>query len=302
MRKRLSGSFLNLVHEAAARSFHRRKALARFLRQFGVSEKFLAGWTPDESKRDLLDRLFAALPGHENGDQLVLSMARDLAAQTAFPDLQGWEDSATKVHSAATAVAALRDALEKIDGQVLSERERREARERFDAFQKELARSRDSLQSLDQRLKELATRLGSQEAGYAFQSWFYDLMDFFEVQNRRPYVTDGRQIDGSITVAGTTYLVETKFTSGQAGATDIDTFFKKVTDKADNTMGVMVSISGYSRPAIDGASVRQTPLLLMDHRHLYLALGGTMPFGEIVERIRRHASQTGEALLPPERF
>lgn len=302
MPKKLAGSFVNLVHEAAARSFHRRKALARFLRQAGVSEKFLAGWTPDESKRDLLDRLFAALPTQALGDDLVLRMARDLAAQTAFPDLHGWENSAMMLQSAGTAVKALKIALEQIDDQVLSEKERKAARERFAAFQEELARSRDSLESLDRRLKELATRLGSQEAGYAFQDWFYDLMDFSEVQNRRPYVTDGRQIDGSITVAGTTYLVETKFTKEQATGPDIDVFFKKVTDKADNTMGVMVSISGYSGPAVDGASVRQTPLLLMDHRHLYLALGGTMSFGEIVERVRRHASQTGEALLPPERF
>ena len=35
----------------------------------------------------------------------------------------------------------------------------------------------------------------------------------------------------------------------QAGAPDIDTFYKKVTPKADNTMGIMVSISGYSSVA-----------------------------------------------------
>lgn len=151
-------------------------------------------------------------------------------------------------------------------------------------------------------MKDLATGLGTQQAGYDFQDWFYDLMDFFEVQNRRPYVTKERQIDGSITVAGMTYLVETKFTKEQASAPDIDIFYKKVTDKADYTMGLMVSISGYSGPAVDGASVRKTPLVLMDHRHLYFALAGSMQFGEMVERVRRHASQTGAALLPPDEF
>ena len=34
----------------------------------------------------------------------------------------------------------------------------------------------------------------------------------------------------------TTYLVELKFTTDQAVAPDIDTFYKKVTTKADNTM------------------------------------------------------------------
>ena len=127
-------------------------------------------------------------------------------------------------------------------------------------------------------------------------------MDFFEVTNRRPYTADGRQIDGSITVSGTTYLVELKFTRDQAGAQDIDSLLKKVHDKADNTMGIMVSMSGYSETAVSGASGPRTPLLLMDHQHIYLALSGVSSFSEIVDRIRRHASQTGEALLPPDRF
>ena len=68
----------------------------------------------------------------------------------------------------------------------------------------------------------------------------------------------GRQIDGSLTVSGTTYLVELKFTAGPADANDIDSFYKKITSKADNTMGVMVSISGYSSVAKQEASGERT--------------------------------------------
>lgn len=157
MSKKLAGSFVNLVHEAAARSFHRRKALSRFLRQVGVAEGFLAGWSTDESKRDLLDRLFAALPKQARGDDLALKMARDLAAQTTFPDLQGWENSKTMTEAATSAVKALRAALEKIDDQVLSEKERKEARERFSAFQDELARSRGHVQSSGVRGRRRST-------------------------------------------------------------------------------------------------------------------------------------------------
>jgi hypothetical protein len=51
-------------------------------------------------------------------------------------------------------------------------------------------------------------------------------------------------------------------------------FYHKVQEKADNTMGIMVSISGYSSTAIDAASGPRTPLLLLDHSHLYLLLTG----------------------------
>ena len=62
-------------------------------------------------------------------------------------------------------------------------------------------------------------------------------------------------------------------------------------------MGIMLSMAGYSRTAIQQASGRKTPLILMDHSHVYLILGGTWTFDEVVSRLRRHASQTGEALL-----
>lgn len=171
MPKQLAGSFINLVHEAAARSFNRKKSLARFLRQAGVSEKFLATWMQGETKRDLLDRLFAALRNQPEGTDLILRMARDPAQQVAFPDLQGWENSEGMAEAAEISVDALKKALAIVDDQVVSDRERREAQKRFQALQAENARSRASLEVLDARLKELAMRIGYQEAGYAFQDW-----------------------------------------------------------------------------------------------------------------------------------
>ena len=115
----------------------------------------------------------------------------------------------------------------------------------------EEARKREmDLQKFTQKLADLSKRLGTQQAGYEFQDWFYELAGFFEIVCRRPYIAAGRQIDGSVTVDGTTYLVELKFTTEQAGATDVDTLHKKVSSKADNTMGILVSISGFSATAL----------------------------------------------------
>lgn len=79
-------------------------------------------------------------------------------------------------------------------------------------------------------------------------------------------------------------------------------YLEKITSKADNTMGIMVSISGYSSVAKNEASGDRTPLLLLDHSHLYLVLGGIMGFADVVDRIRRHASQTSEAYLAADKF
>ena len=58
MKTRLTPHYIALVYDACLKSFWRRKALAKFLRQCNVSERFLQSWVPGESKRDVLDRLF----------------------------------------------------------------------------------------------------------------------------------------------------------------------------------------------------------------------------------------------------
>jgi hypothetical protein len=302
MKTRLTPHYINLVYEACLKSFWRKKALSKFLRQCGVADAFISTWGVEESKRDFLDRLFAELPKSDRGRSGLARMSAFLMDQDSFPDLQGWEDSAQKLKAVKEAISGLRLYHSKQQSELQSEEEKSRARQEFVKRQQEVTRSQQSIQRLNDRLTELGRDLGSPTAGYRFQEWFYDLLDFSEIPNRKPYVHHGRQIDGSLTVSGTTYLVELKFTAEQASATDVDTFHKKVTTKADNTMGVMVSISGYSSVARQEASSDRTPLLLLDHGHIYLVLGGIMGLADVVDRVRRHASQTGEAYLSASDF
>lgn len=290
--------FLELVSDAALKSFWRRKALTAFLRRCNISDKFLAAWDKEESKRDFLFRLFPEVERAAQGPAVITKMARSLAEQTSFPDLEGWEDSGEKKRQAQIAMAALRAYLEQATDDAVESRNKEESRKRFAKAQQEAAAQRQTLEKLATRLDELARDIGSAEAGYKFQDWFYDVLDYYEMQARRPYVIDGRQIDGSVTVEGTTYLNELKFSAAQVGAPEIDVFYRKVQDKADNTMGIMVAMSGYSSTAIDAASGPRTPLLLLDYSHLYLLLSGGITFGELISRVRRHASQTCKAFLP----
>ena len=299
MPDQLPPHYLELVADAALKSYWRRRALWTFLRRCGVKESFLATWLKEESKRDLLYRLFPKLEGSgDAGVRLINRMADSLIQQTSFPDLEGWEDSKQKKEDAKRAVAALKEYRESQRKEAERERDHKAARQRAEEIQQELRRRAQDLEKLSQRLGELSKELGKQKAGYDFQAWFYDVADYFEVVNRRPYVANGRQIDGSITVDGTTYLVELKFTRDQSDAPDIDSLQKKVTTKADNTMGIMVSISGYSSTATKEASGPKTPLLLLDHNHIYMLLSGSITLEELVCRVRRHSSQTGEAYLP----
>ncbi len=302
MIERVTPHLVTLVYHAVLKSFNRRTVFANFLRQCGFPESLLSTWLQEESKRVLLDRTLPQLQKTDAYNAFILRTAKALAEQKSFPDLEFNENTKHMVADAKKAVSDLKEFLNQQEDEVGKRKEKEAAQKRLREKQTEAAQSRQSLERLNGSLEELCRQIGTQQAGYAFQDWFFELLEFCEVVNRRPYVQDGRQIDGSLTITGTTYLTELKFTKGQADAPDVDVFLAKIRTKADNTMGVMVSMSGYSSVAIKGASGPATPLLLLDANHLFLVLRGVLGWEEVVDRVRRHASQTGEAYLAASAF
>ena len=305
MQQKLAPGFVELTQDACWKAFWRKSALRRFLQQHGITQAKLATWHADESKRDFLDRLFheLLLIRDNKGHKVILAMARSLADMRHSPDLENWEDSAEKVSGAFKAVERVRSDLAKLDQQIENagalERRRKQAQQRA----KETRAAQKSLDLFTEELTALVPKQGTQEGGYDFEKWFYKLVSFFEVQARPPYKSAGRQINGSLTLDGTTFLVETKFALAKTGAPDIDVFMAKITRKADNTMGILVSMSDFTSGAVKEASRDRTPMMLLDYGHFFnLVLNGRMTLPDVIRRAKRHASQTGEAFLPADRF
>lgn len=302
MSQRLPSHFIDLVRDALLKSFWRKPVLRSFLQRHNVKESFLATWAAEETKRELLDRLFPKLEVNDHGRQVIKQMAISLADQIAFPDLKGWEDETLKLRNASESVVALKSYLKNSKEEENSKKEREAIREAAVRKRNDVRQHSQNLQKMQARLLELIPAQGTQQGGYDFQPWFYDLVEFYEVPCRRPYSSGGRQIDGTVSVEGTTYLVELKFTQNQSDATDVDSLLAKITNVADNTMGLMVSMAGYSAVAINQASGKKTPLILIDHAHVMALLQGTWKLDEIISRLRRHVSQTGEAYLAMSRM
>lgn len=302
MAAKITPRLIELTYEAVLKSFWRRKALQKFLLASYVAEKFVDTWAADESKRDLLDRMFPRLQTSDRGKGVIFQIARNLSEQTTFPDLRNWEDSAEKIQEAHKSVQELKAYLRKQDEDIKTEKERLETQQRARSERQQIQRALTDKTKLQQQIDAMHAKVGTQDGGYEFEQWFYELLDYCEISSRKPYKINGRQIDGSLTHEGTTYLIELKFTKSQSDATDIDSLKAKVNKMADNTMGMVVSISGYSSVAIADASGSKTTLLVLDASHLYLFLSGGMSFAEIISRVRRHVSQTGQAYLPINQF
>ena len=135
-----------------------------------------------------------------------------MSEQRTFPDLRGWEDSDLKIQQAHKSVVELRSYINQKLDDLKSEQEKQKTKDNVKEIQNEIRKSLVDRESLQQQLYSLLPFVGTQQGGYDFEKWFYEALDYSDIQSRTPYKVDGRQIDGSLTIDGTTYLVELKFT------------------------------------------------------------------------------------------
>ena len=305
MTKQLSTSMIGLTQDACLSAFWRKAALSLFLKQHGVSQSYINA-LDSQTKREFLTKLFHDLISKKNGEghSIILRFACSLSEMKSFPDLENHEDSPQKLSNAHKSIQRLKSEVDKINTLLNNESESKIRIERERAIQETILKTSQSFKKLSEEFYTLCSQLGTQQAGYDFEAWFYKLAVVNEIDARPSYKDAyGRQIDGSITVGGTTYLIESKFTRESVGSPEIDVFDRKIMRMAENTMGIMISISGYNENAIKIASRERTPILLLDYSHIInFILNERMSLKEVIERVRRHASQTGESFLSAGKF
>ena len=298
MNEKLSPVFVELTQDALLKAIWFKGSLRMFLIQHQISESALAQWQADQSKREFIEWLWPRLVKDEKGQNAILFMARSLSEMNHFPDLERKEDTKERIPEAVEAINRLRRAVSEINETI---RETKASEARRKAAVEEVAKrqaAQQSLEKLQTALNGLATKMGTQEGGYQFERWIYDLAIYFELEARPGYKAAGRQIDGAITIEGTTFLIEAKLVNKPIGSPDIDIFMAKIESKADNTMGLFISLSGFNDGAKQAASKQRTPMLLLDSGHIFnLVMPGVMTLPQVVSRVKRHAHQTGSSYL-----
>lgn len=296
MAKKLTSYFISLVREACLRAFWKKKSLDSFLRQNHISAKALEPLFQDKTKAEFLSDIFDKLSINQDTrkQSVILNIARELSAMDSFPDLYGYEDTAQKIIMAKNAVDILRENLKKLEVTYINtgdEELRRKAKEKRDAC----SSYESQFKEFEKRLIKISQEAGQQSAGYEFETWIYDFSVFNDIEVRLPYKDpSGRQIDGAMTIDGDTMLIEAKCTAQPINVDAIDSFRSKIQTKADNTLGLMISLNGYNQGAIQEASQGRTPLVLIDGTHLFnIVMTQRASFKEVIARIKRHAAQTG---------
>lgn len=295
MAKRLSVVAIHTLKEALCNIFWYKKDLYSFFRNCIRDKSIISLINCGSYKREMVSEVVDALC--EDQDKYLGDLRRlmhEVCQMKNFAYLEKLEDGQKKAHKASEAVQALRELVESHDKSVKEKAEI--AKRRKDSLEKQ--RINHSIVLRLEEIKEIYKRLvistDYQRRGYELEKVLYDLFSLYDLDPKASFRNIGEQIDGAFTLDGTDYLFEAKWTEHQLGSDVLDSFKGKVGRKLDNTLGLFLSINGFSRDAINLHSAGRSTILLMDGMDLMAVLDGRIGFDLLLTFKRRHAAQTGK--------
>ena len=125
-----------------------------------------------------------------------------------------------------------------------------------------------------------------------------ELFTLFDLDPKASFRNTGEQIDGAFTFQGTDYLLGAKWQQEPVGIEDLDAMSGKISRKLENTLGLFISINGFSPTGIEAHCKSRPSMILMDGADLMAVLEERIRLDDLLDRKRRHASQTGSIFLP----
>ncbi len=116
---------------------------------------------------------------------------------------------------------------------------------------------------------------------------------------RTSYRPQGEEIDGSFVLSGRTFLLEAKWTAEALPASSIYQFRGKVEGKLVGTVGVFVSMAGFSKDAVDAlVAGKIINVLLTDGDDIRALVDGKIDLESALNLKLRAAAETGTPMYP----
>jgi hypothetical protein len=296
--KKLNPAAIIALKEALAQIYWYKKDLRSFLINTLENSSILANINWDDYKRNITDLLVESLARNEiRYRNELIRLFSAVAAMNDFSHLEYLDDGKDKATRARKAVGALRNYT---SGYQKIWDEKQQADERRTAYAERLERVnyfRTQLGSLNRDFSELVVSTDLQGRGYRLEAILKQLFELFDLDPKASFKIEGEQIDGAFTFDGVDYLFEAKWQNEFVRANALDSLASKVQRKLDNTLGLFLSINGFSPDGINAHSSGRKVLLLMDGSDIMAVLDGRIELPELLKRKRRHAAQTGEIYM-----
>jgi len=298
MTKMIASAACVALKEALSTLYWYKSDLRSFLTTTVSNPALLGSINWEDYKRNIVTRLIDSMAKRQDQYQgELLRLISEVSRVQDFSHLERLEGGKEKANVAQKAVAALRkqtaghDAL--IADQMKAEERRRQAHEA-------LLRStavREGLDKLNRDYLALLSEPNAQQRGYRLEELLRALFELFDLDPRASFKIVGEQIDGAFTFEGTDYLFEGKWQQELVSAADLDVLSGKLTRKLDNTLGLFLSVNGFSEDGVKTHSSGRRLMILTDGSDLMAVLEGRIDLVQLLLRKRREAAQTGNIYL-----
>lgn len=137
--------------------------------------------------------------------------------------------------------------------------------------------------------------------GFRFERLLSDLLRLDGLDPRTSYKAHGEQIDGSLFLDGTIFLLEAKWHKQELPASSLYEFKGKVDGKLVGTIGLFLSMSGYSDDAVDALVLgKSLNLILFNKPDIDAAINRELGFKSILKIKLRQAAEEGVVYFPIE--
>lgn len=135
--------------------------------------------------------------------------------------------------------------------------------------------------------------------GFKFERLLHELFKSEGLEPRTSFKNEGEQIDGSLLFNGTFFLLEAKWQQKELPASALYQFKGKVDGKLVGTLGIFISMSGYSSDAVDALALgKSLNLILFDKDDMDAAIIDGIGFSAILKQKMRHAAEDGAVYFP----
>ena len=297
--KRIAPAAINALKEALTNIYWYKSDLRSFIMNTVSDTNILVKLDWNDYKRNIVTLLVNYLARNQDiyRNDLLRLMSEVIKIED-FSHLSRLEDGAEKVRKAKESVNALRTLVK--DHFDLIEKQRINEEQRKAAYEKMLRNQgvRDRLKEIEKDYLELISSTNPQQRGFALERVLRDLFTLFDLDPKASFRIVGEQIDGAFTFDNTDYILEAKWQQEPVGTQKLDTLHSKLTRTTlENTLGLFLSINGYSNDAVKAHSSGRRLMILMDGSHLMAVIEGRIDLMQLLLRMRRHASQTGNIYL-----
>jgi len=296
--KQLNPNAIVALKEALSQIYWYKRDLRSFLSNTLNNPAILGGINWDDYKWTIAERVVDTLIKHQNiALDDLLTLMSTVASMDDFSHLKRLENGDEKANNAKQAVLALRKYIAGHDT-LINEKQKVEERKKEYAQKLEIIGSfQTKIEDLKKEFVELSMSRDHQVRGFKLEKLLKQAFELFDLDPKASFRIEGEQIDGAFTFDGVDYLFEAKWTDNLISADSLDSFSAKVSRKLDNTLGLFLSINGFSGDAVKAHSAGRKVLILMDGSELMAVFEGRIDLKDLLLRKRQHASRTGDIYI-----